>query len=115
MVEIIIAFIAVLLFVAILCMLCYTDGHKKGVEETLDFYNRVWKEQKDGQRRSRKMNTFRVVFIQNNRYPYIVEASNREVAKKKAYDIFLDEIRWHKPEIDFDRIEVEALEDGKDD
>lgn len=44
MIEIIIAFITVLLFVAILCMLCYTDGHKKGVEKTVDFYNRVWKE-----------------------------------------------------------------------
>ena len=44
MVEIIVGFVAVLLFVAILCTLCYTDGHKKGVEETVDFYNRVWKE-----------------------------------------------------------------------
>lgn len=44
MVEIIVGFVAVLLFVVILCMLCYTDGHKKGVEETVDFYNRVWKE-----------------------------------------------------------------------
>lgn len=44
MVEIIIAFIAALLFVAILCMLFYVDGHKKGVEDTVDFYNKVWKE-----------------------------------------------------------------------
>ena len=44
MVEIIVGFVAVLLFVAILCMLCYTDGYKKGVEETVEFHNRIWKE-----------------------------------------------------------------------
>lgn len=108
----IVGIFAALLFVMAFCLIAYLAGHKKGVEETVDFYNGVWKEQKDGQRRSRKMNKYRVVFIQNNTYPYIVEASNREVAKEKAYGIFLDEMRWHKPETDFDRIEVEALEDG---
>lgn len=44
MVEIIVGFVAVLLFVAILCMLCYMDGYKKGVEETVEFHNRIWKE-----------------------------------------------------------------------
>lgn len=44
MVEIIIAFIAVLLFVAILCLLSFLDGYKKGVGEIVEFHNRIWKE-----------------------------------------------------------------------
>ena len=44
MVEIIIAFIGVLLFVAILCLLSFLDGYKKGVEGTVEFHNRIWKE-----------------------------------------------------------------------
>lgn len=44
MVEIIVGFVAVLLFVAILCLLSFSDGYKKGVKETIEFHNRIWKE-----------------------------------------------------------------------
>ena len=45
MVEIVIVRIfAALLCVVDLCLISYLNGHKKGVEEIVDFYNRVWKE-----------------------------------------------------------------------
>lgn len=44
MAEIVIIGISALLCVAVLCLISYLNGHKKGVEETVDFYNRVWKE-----------------------------------------------------------------------
>lgn len=45
MVEIVIVGIfAALLCVVALCLISYLNGHKKGVEEIVDFYNRVWKE-----------------------------------------------------------------------
>lgn len=57
------------------------------------------------------MAKFRVSFIQHNIHSYIVEADNGEEAKEKAYDMFLDEMCWFKPDIDCDKIEVEELND----
>ena len=57
------------------------------------------------------MSKFRVSFIQHNVYTYFVEADNNEDAKEKAYDIFLDEMYWFKPDTDCDKIEVEELND----
>lgn len=44
-----------------------------------------------------------------------MEADNSEEAKEKAYDKFLDNLCYFKPDADYDKIEVEALKDGKDD
>lgn len=41
---VIVGIFAVLLCVVDLCLISYLNGHKKGVEETVDFCNRVWKE-----------------------------------------------------------------------
>ena len=56
------------------------------------------------------MNKFRVSFIQHNVHTYVVEADNNEDAKEKAYDIFLDDMIWFKPDTDC-KIEVEELND----
>lgn len=56
------------------------------------------------------MAKFKVNIIQHNVYTYVVEANGNEDAKEKAYEVFLNELRWVKPDSDYDRIEVEALE-----
>lgn len=57
------------------------------------------------------MAKFRVSFIQHNVHTYVVEADNNKDAKEKAYDVFLDDLRWFKPDADCDKIEVEELND----
>ena len=57
------------------------------------------------------MARFKVNFIQHNVHSYVVEADNNEAAKEKAYDLFLDELSWSKPDSDCDRIEVEKIND----
>ena len=57
------------------------------------------------------MAKFRVSFIQHNVRGYVVEADNGKEAKKKAYDMFLDDMRWFKPDTDCDKIKVEELND----
>lgn len=56
------------------------------------------------------MNKFRVSFIQHYVNTYVVEADNNEDAKEKAYDVFLDDMIWFKPDTDC-KIEVEELND----
>lgn len=56
------------------------------------------------------MAKFKVNIIQHNVYTYVVEANSNEDAKEKAYEVFLDELNWMKPDSDCDSIEVEALE-----
>lgn len=57
------------------------------------------------------MNKFRVVFIHSYVHTYVVEADNNKDAKEKAYDMFLDDMRWFEPDIECDKIEVEELND----
>lgn len=61
------------------------------------------------------MTKFRVAFTQNNVYTYVVKADSSEEAKEKAYDKFLDNLRYFKPDSDYDKIEVEVLKDGSKD
>ena len=46
------------------------------------------------------MAKFRVSFIQHYVNTYVVEADNNEDAKEKAYDVFLDDMIWFKPDTD---------------
>lgn len=57
------------------------------------------------------MAKFKVKFIQHNVHTYVVEADNNKDAKEKAYDLFLDELSWSKPDSDCDSIEVEEMND----
>lgn len=57
------------------------------------------------------MAKFKVKFIQHNVHTYVVEADNNKAAKEKAYDLFLDELSWSKPDSDCDSIEVEEMND----
>lgn len=57
------------------------------------------------------MNKFRVSFIQHYVNTYVVEADNNKDAKEKAYDMFLDDMIWFKPDTGCDKIKVEELND----
>lgn len=58
------------------------------------------------------MTKFRVDFFQSNVHTYVVEADNSEEAKEKAYDKFLDNLCYFKPDADYDKVEIEVLKDG---
>lgn len=61
------------------------------------------------------MSKFRVTFTQCNTYSYEVDANNKTDAKHKAYDKFVDNLRYFKPDAEYDKVEIEVLKDGKDD
>lgn len=57
------------------------------------------------------MAKFRVSFIQSYVNTYVVEADNNKDAKEKAYDMFLGDMIWFKPDTGCDKIKVEELND----